>query len=87
MAAPSSEVPVTFLDEKATPNFASAAHRISKMLGAALGGSFPTAISLHTRAVSPRNETWQTGATNLHSRTNCIGTGCDCNQLLNKACC
>ncbi|MDT7810248.1 MAG: hypothetical protein QOJ42_164 [Acidobacteriaceae bacterium] len=25
-------------------------------LGAALGGRFPTAISLHTRAVSPRNE-------------------------------
>ena len=32
---------------------------------AALGGSFPTAISLHTRAVFPRNEIWQTGATNL----------------------
>src|SRR6201996_8393429 len=34
-------------------------------LGAALGGRFPAAISLHTRAVSPRNETWQTGATKL----------------------
>jgi hypothetical protein len=56
-------------------------------LGAALGGRFPAAISLHTRAVSPRNENGKLAPQNLHSKTNCIGTGCDCNQWLNKACC
>ena len=40
---------------------------------AALGGSFPAAISLHTRAVSPRNENGKLAPQNLHSKTNCIG--------------
>jgi hypothetical protein len=43
------------------------------MLSAALGGCFSTAIALHTRAVSPRNERWQTGATNLHSKRIALG--------------
>ena len=34
-------------------------------LGAALGGSFPAAISLHTRAVSPRNENGKLAPQNL----------------------
>jgi hypothetical protein len=42
-------------------------------LDAALGGSFPAAISLHTRAVSPRNENGKLAPQNLHSKTNCIG--------------
>src|SRR6201996_2427826 len=45
-------------------------------LGAALGGRFSAAISLHTRAVSPRNENGKLAPQNLHSKTNCIGTGC-----------
>jgi hypothetical protein len=50
---------------------------------AALGGSFPTAISLYTRAVSPRNEIRQTGATNLH--LNELHWACYLTAL--KACC
>ena len=35
-------------------------------LGAALGRSFPAAISLHTRAVSPRNENGKLAPQTLH---------------------
>src|ERR1700760_4456092 len=53
-------------------------------LGAALGGSFPAAISLHTRAVSPRNENGKLAPQNLHSKTNCIGADCNCSQRLKQ---
>src|ERR1700722_8709110 len=51
-------------------------------LGAALGGRFPAAISLHTRAGSPRNENGKLAPQNLHSKTNCIGRAFHCTQGL-----
>jgi hypothetical protein len=42
-------------------------------LGAALGGSFPAAISLHTRAVSPRNENGKLAPQTLHLKRIALG--------------